>query len=59
MVIQRPGFVVTIIAGVVVLLLVLHVVFHPIRSLGCVVEVIVGVVLFAAALTIVAALAHR
>jgi len=50
----------TIVAGVVVLLLVLHVIFHPIRSLGCVVEVVVGVVLFAAALTIIAALAaHR
>jgi len=49
----------TIVAGVLVLLLVLHVIFHPIRSLGCVVEVIVGVVLFAAALTIIAALAHR
>jgi len=49
----------TIIAGVLVVVLILHVIFHPIRSLGCVVEVVVGVALFAGALTVIAALAHR
>ncbi len=50
----------TVVAVVLVVLLVLHVVLHPIRSLGCVVEVVVGVVLFAAALTLIAGLAaHR
>ncbi len=39
-----------IIIGIAVLLLIGHVLFHPLRTLGCIIEALVGVVLLVVAL---------
>lgn len=46
-------------AIVAAVLLVFHVILHPIRTLGCIVEVVVGIVLLGAVLGLVADLAAR
>jgi hypothetical protein len=48
-----------ILAAVLLGMLLLHVVLHPLRSLGCIVEVVVGSALFVAAFVLIANLVSR